>query len=259
MNEDFALLLTPANARRLLRLSQACDMTIANTEELLEIAATDTIPYDAFDPFVCPHSLTRETITQFLLDNNLRGIVQQDYHPDFNEIALMNTVRLRRPEFVSVFTNREKVWKDAAKACLPLGVNVDVCRHYTMTGENIDKRRSGILIIDNDATSESSPHKLRAFASEFASTLYFDGLRGFDLIPPWTLPASMMNPTMPTSLYPRTVSDVGESYKKSLYLFAPLYGVCLFPELIDHSKDQYLADKYLHTRLQRYRPSMDFD
>jgi len=259
MNEDFALLLTPANARRLLRIAQACDMTIDNIEELLEIAVTNTLPEDAFDQFVCPYSLTREVITQFLLDNNLRGIIQQDYHSDFNEIALMNAVRIKRPNSVTVFTNREKTWKDAAKACLPLGVDVNVSRPYMMVGDDIDKHRSGILIIDNDATTASAPHKLRAFASEFASTLYFDSLRGFNLIPPWTLVASMMNPTMPNPLYPRMVIDVSESYKKPLYLFAPLYGVCLFPELIDDSLRDNLSDKCLHNHLQRYTQTHNMD
>lgn len=251
MNQDFGLSLKPATARRLIRIQQVCN--VALPENLIDLALQDRIGENAFDPFVCPCDDAKLEITQFLLDCNLRGIVQRNYHLEFNEMALLNAIRHVKPNFVTIYSDRHDVWKDAAAAFFVSDV---VKITSSMTNEEMDERRSGILIFDGPPVGPSintAMTKLRNFGSEFPRTLVFDRRQDWNMLMPWNLWAQSLWPTMPNPLYPRIVKNISEAYNKPLHMFAPLYNVCMFPELMEDAALEHLNDKYLHSRLQQHR------
>jgi hypothetical protein len=244
VNQDFGLSLTSSIARRLLRFQQTCNIILP--DDLQELATKNVVTEADFDPFVLSPNETRLMATQFLLDCNLRAIVQQTYHPTITELTVMNAVRLMKPESVTVMTARSNIWSNASKAFF---LDAKIVRPFDLNGEDIDKRRSGVLIVDY----EPSHFMYRDFGNEFAQTIFFDRTRDWSSLVPWPILAQSMFPTMPTPLYPRVVQKVSDTYNKPLHMFAPLYNVCLFPELVEPSNGYYLTDKYLHSNVQRYR------
>jgi hypothetical protein len=235
MNQDFGLSLTPANARRLVRFQKIFKLELSDA--IISLAKQDRINQDDFDQFVCPHSEVKETVTQFLLDCNLRGIIQQDYHPEFSETELLNVIKIKKPKHITIFTNRQGIWQKAAKSLL-LGKNIHYCPPYFYTSsEDIDKLRDGVLIVDLIKSEFSYMNKLRDFSSEFPQTILFSAKKETtdDLIA-WTVLAKALFPTMPHPLYPKLVKNIPEEWKElPLSLFATFYNVCLFPEYVIES------------------------
>lgn len=254
MNEDFGLLLTSGNARRLIRFQRSFNISVS--DGLDRIAQQDLIDEAAFDAIICPADAVKLAITQFLLDCNLRGVIQYNFHREFSEIAVLNAVRLAKPEHVVIFTERRELWRNCAKAWF----QDDICHIYTpfnLSFEEIDKFRSGVLIVDCDNRTEMFANKIRDFGSEFPRTIVYDPScdDGFDGVAPWTFWARALFPTMPHPLYPRVVANIPNDWiDKHLSLFAPFYNVCLFPDLIsDPRLVRQTTDAMLHTMVQRYK------
>ncbi len=247
MNQDFRLLLTPAIARRLCLIGKTCNIELP--DQMYELAKQDMINEDSFD-FACPFSETKRFITQFLLDCNLRGIVQNVYHPEFDETALANTIRLSKPEMITINSPRREVWNNATKSSFLYGIT----KIYTAmpSSEIIDARRTGVLIIDF-SNFDMGRENIHILGMEFSKTLVFDKTEWNSLIP-WTVLAEQLFPTMPSGLYPRLVKDVSQSYTEtSLHMFARLYNTCIFEELITDTNIRKLIeeDKSMHFRLQK--------
>jgi hypothetical protein len=227
MNQDFAIPFTPANARRLVRFNEFLNIEI--TPEIAELAETDMISELNFDPFVCVHSKEKEMITQFLLDCNMRGIFQQEYHPSFGEIELLNTVKIHKPDCVTIFSNRENIWAKAGKF---LGYQKINFRTFFIKAEDIDKFRTGVLIIDFNFQPEYSHlNKIRDIATEFEKTIVFSP-KGKHL-ESWPALARSLFPLMPSALYPRIVKNVPKEWSQvPICMFATLFNMALFPEFV---------------------------
>jgi hypothetical protein len=228
VNQDFCLTLTPANARRLRMFQNVSNIILP--DDLNMIADQDMIGPDSFDQFVCPYNEEKRTITQFLLDCDLRGIVQRLYHR-FGVMEIINTVRLAKAKITIVFTRDKDTWTKAAKA---LFVDVLICNPFQLSGEEIDKYRDGVLIIDFN--HETSLSKIRSFATEFQRTILYDNQT--ELKYPWQMLANALFPTMPHPLYSKIVEDAPGNDKAS-HAFAPYYGMCLFEEFITDARSRH--------------------
>lgn len=228
MNQDFALLATPANARRLQVFQRVCKIDLPASIEAL--AAEDRIDESAFDSMVCPCDSVKLMITQFLLDCDLRGAIQTAYHPEFHPIALLNAVRLAKPDLVIVATNRRRIWQSASIAVnLPIRQIADPSS-YTVEGSLASVDRHATVIYDVDHITTPA---MRYLSREFARTIIYEH-RELSHVMPWPFWARMLFPGMPHPLMPRLIKDVPSDWlKQPLAAFAVLYNVCLFPYLID--------------------------
>lgn len=227
MNQDFALLATPANARRLAMFRRVCQIDLP--PDILALAAEDRIDESAFDPMACPYDTVKLTITQFLLDCGLRGVVQTAFHPEFHPIALLNAVRLAKPDVVVVATSRRRLWHAASSAVnQPIQLIVDPASHLLEKSLTpIDRHATVIHDVDN-LTAPS----LRYLCREFAKTIIYE-YRELSHIQVWPVWARMLFPSMPHPLMPRVIKEVPDGWlKQPLAAFAVLYNVCLFPHLI---------------------------
>ena len=236
MNQDFGLSLTPANARRLLRFQEIFNIELPS--ELTELAEQDLISEDCFDKFVCRYNNVTRTITQFLLDCNLRGIVQQNYHPEFSETELLNTINITKPSHITIITGRSDLWQKTAKT-LFIKNNIHFFNYFAISSEDMDKLREGVLIIDFDTKLEfNNMTRFRDFACEFPQTLLFSSLaEDTERLILWTSLARILFPTMPHPLYPRLVKSIPIEWENiPLSLFATFYNMCLFPEYITDPK-----------------------
>lgn len=183
----------------------------------------DKIGPDAFDEFLATYSEAKRTITQFLLDCDLRAVVMRYYHPDFTEIDVLNAIKLGHDGDVAIMTNRRPVWQNAATA-LFLERRTTYTHLSHLHGELIDQMRSNVLVID---VSDNENHRYRDIASEFPKIVLYHER------PEWHLLGHALFPTMPHPLSPRLLKDVPDIWKaQPLYMFAPFYNVCLFPELV---------------------------
>jgi hypothetical protein len=226
MNQDFAMHVTPAIARRLLLLSRVRKLNLP--DELHALAAQDCVTERDFDTFVCPYSAERATITQYLLDNDLRAIVQASYHPAIDELTLLNAVRLARPSKTTILSPpfgsplRRGEWRKAANAyALP---DLTIGSPYDMTGHDIDARRDGVLILDLDGFSPQRASPCHRFVREFPRTiLYQADETDLQQVHHWTSLATLLFPTMP----PPTARPT-----KRLIDCAHFYNFCVFPEFI---------------------------
>jgi hypothetical protein len=215
-----ALLATPATVRRLLLMRQAGKIDL--TPEIIAVADQDRLDESAFDPMVCPYDIIKLTISQFLLDCNLRGAVQSMWHPEFHPLALLNAVRHGADQAVIV-TLRRGVWVPAARA-----VNLPVTILPTTTLGKLDRiDRRTVLIHDVCGTD----HHLRNWVREFPRTIIYD-YSDVRLVP-WIYWARLLFPGMPHPLLPRIIKDVPSNWANlPLAAFALYYNVCIFPHLI---------------------------
>jgi hypothetical protein len=249
MNEDFGLSYTPGIARRLQILSRTGGIMLS--EELNTLATEGGISEKDFDAFACPMTPTRKQVTQFLLDCDLRGIVQRKIHPEIAEVVICNAIRLKKPSHLTIFTQRRDVWRNAAKAMF-LDDITSIRNHYQMTGEEIERDHGGVLLVDFQDNIEPQIAKLRDFSREFPSTIIYETFTGMT---PWPLFAMIMFPTMPSPLLPRITSHVTSVWQDvPLHMFAPFYNACIFPELItDAVVLDEISDKRSQIALQHYR------
>jgi hypothetical protein len=252
MNQDFGLSLTPAIARRLLRIQEVSNVKLP--DDLTILAQQDMIDEQSFDQFVCAYSDEKRAITQFLLDCDLRGIVQRLYHPCFDEMALLNAVRLGHPEHIVIFTERRDVWKQASKA-LFLDKVTHLHYHFRLSSEEIDKYRSGVLIVD---LQQGEWSKIRDYGAEFAKTIIYDHKTADQMSPsvlpnPWVFAAHALFPTMPDPMYPRIIEDIPEFWRdKPIHLFSVYYNMCIFREYVNDRILALLDDKWIHLMIQQH-------
>lgn len=247
MNQDFGLSLTPANARRLLRFRETFNIQLLN--DLSELAQQERITETDFDPLVCPCNETRLTVTQFLLDCKLRGVVQQNFNREFDETALLHAIHLTKPSAITIIAKNKIVWRLALR-CFGLERISEI--HTGLSAETVTRRRASVLIYNVGDDDIGRP--LYNHANEFAQFIVFESLRDSTTLIPWTLWAHMLFPTMPTPLYARMVRQIPMDWCNiPLYKFAPFYNVCLFQELIALTDLPLLLDRALNTQLRRYR------
>lgn len=216
---------TPANARRLLILQRFCLMEIP--QDIRALAAQDTISEHVFDPLVCPHSITKQTITQFLLDCNLRAIVQPNIHPEFNRISLLNAVKLSNPEHIIIVSKRPRPWRHAVSA-----VSLEQATQITSTLplDNLKPWQS-VLIVDADMSTFR--YRLAVYCREFPRLIIYEHVSNIALLTHWSSWAHLLFPSMPHPLYVR-MRDIPPSWRQlQLVMFAPLYNTCIFRHLID--------------------------
>lgn len=221
MNRDFVLPATPAVARRLLLLKRLCPIDLP--DDLAELAQRDRIGEAAFDAMICPYTPERAAVTQFLLDNNLRGIVQARGHPCINELSMLNIARLAAAAKITVLTRRAGCWRAAANAWFL--DHVDIRPPLNLTGRWIDERRGGPLIID----LHDDNYRLfcRPLMREFPQVMFYQSLQ----VSPtprlhWRELAALLFPTMPSPIEPQTRSPHATSTR--LNNIALFYNVCSF-------------------------------
>lgn len=191
MNQDFGLSLTPANARRLLRFRETFNIQLLN--DLSELAQQERITETDFDPLVCPCNETRLTVTQFLLDCKLRGVVQQNFNREFDETALLHAIHLTKPSAITIIAKNKIVWRLALR-CFGLERISEI--HTGLSAETVTRRRASVLIYNVGDDDIGRP--LYNHANEFAQFIVFELLRDSTTLIPWTLWAHMLFPTMPT-------------------------------------------------------------
>ena len=249
MNQDFALMATPANARRLLLLSRIGGIDIA--DDIKQLATRDTIGEADFDPLVCPYNPVKQALTQFLLDCNLRGVVQDAYHPEFNPLALLYTFKLANAQRVLILSSRPTRWESIISTlALP---NASVRPFASLTDADLDQRQHTVLVADADGSTFRG--RLRIVAREFPQTVVYEHTVDVTLETHWTIWANLLFPTMPHPLYVRMVKDVPEHWSSQLLSeFAPYYNTCIFPSLItDPHLRAHLEDSQSVRRLSYYR------
>lgn len=250
MNQDFALLATPANARRLLLFQQVCALEIA--DELHAIAKHDMIGEHHFDALVCPYHPVKRAITQFLLDCNLRGIVPADFHPEYNEIALLHALKLAHSEHIHIITNKSSRWT-APIAALSLEARTRTSQFLQLTKEEIDCRHNTVVVLDCNLSTMRN--RLRIAAQEFPQIIIYQSDDGhIDLHTQWIIWAHLLFPTMPHPLYVRLIENIPSAWRSlPLMRFAPLYNTCLFPNLITDSDLLHYLDDDVVIRALQYR------
>jgi hypothetical protein len=248
VNQDFLLPATPANARRLLLFRRVTPIELLVSLE--ELAAQDRLDPAAFD-WVGGGSLTR-TVAQFLIDCDLRGVVQADYHPEITPLCVLHTVRLKHAAPVVVISERRHTW---SIACTAVRVNAQIASTLHALD---DTSRDTLVIYDtNYGPTLNLSNRVREVMREFPRFIVYDQQRGFDRLVHWTLWARWLCPSMPHPLYPRGIVDVPEAWKKlRLADFAAFYNVCLFPHLITEPRivaaleDDYVVEQLkLHSSL----------
>jgi len=235
VNQDFALLATPANARRLLLLQRAGQIEL--TPAILELAAEDCLEASALDSLVCPDNPVKRIISQFLLDCQLRGIVQPAYHPEFEALALLNTVRLTTPSQVIVLSSYRRTWLSGAIA-VPVR-----CQTLGWLEQNLATvDRHSVVIYEPDYHVNQHQNSLRFLVREFPRFIIYDS-REIGRLSHWSEWARLLFPTMPHPLLPHLAKDV-PAYWRSLPLaaFAVFYNVCLFPDLMTADMQAQLID-----------------
>ena len=246
MNQDFALLATPANARRLLLFSRVLPIDLSPT--IINLASQDRLDEQMFDSLVCPYDAVKHTVSQFLVDCGLRGGVQTAYHPEINPVALLNVVRLTTTQIV-VISGRRHVWSMAATA-LNIAVQTG---SLTWLEQNLDQiDRETVLIVETD-DREISSHLLRNVSREFPRMIIYD-ISDLRRIVPWVVWAQLLFPEMPHPLFPRMIQEVPPAWANvPLVAFAVFYNIALFPPLITTpSVVAALEDDYLLQRLMYY-------
>jgi hypothetical protein len=218
MSRDSVMLATPAIARRLLLLQRHANLVLP--PQIHELASQQRIDPEQFDPLVCPHTRERETVIQFLLDCEMRATVQANYHPDIDPTTILHAANLFSPKMVSVVSKTTTLWRQAARTLFI--DDFDVCAANYVTGEWIDKRRCGALIIDVGSDPRRLPSS--ALLREFPHCVLYQPLVAADQIFDWRVLSFRLFPTMPN---PFVFSSV-KADAKDLALY---YNTCIFPEL----------------------------
>ena len=246
MNQDFALLATPANARRLLLFSHVLPIDLSPA--IITLAAEDCLDARIFDSLVCPHDVVKHTVTQFLLDCDLRGGVQTAYHPEINPVALLNVVRQVTADII-VVTGRRHVWSVAATT-LNISLQTGSLTWLEQHLAKID--RSSAVIVETD-DREVSSHLLRNVSREFPRMIIYD-TSDLARVVPWVVWAQLLFPTMPHPLFPRMIAEMPVAWERvSMAAIAVFYNIALFPHLVMRpSVAAALDDEYLLQRLMYY-------
>jgi len=150
MNQDFAIDLTPGNARRLVAISRICSM---NLDPLLISKAKEGLLDDsAFDPLVCPRTSLRQAATQFIVDCGYRCAVPM-LDNTLDRRMILNAVRLSGEEIVTIATNDCRGWSRVingyklAKSLKIVPIRSAFDRDANNTVANSD-RYAGILVLD---------------------------------------------------------------------------------------------------------------
>ena len=245
MNQDLALLATPANARRLRLFSRI--LPIELSPAISALATQDCLDQRVFDSLVCPYDAVKHTVTQFLLDCDLRGTVQTAYHPEVNPVALLNAVRLVTTEII-VITGRRHVWSMAATA-LNITLQIGSLAWLEQHLERIDRR--SVLIVETD-DREIASHLLRNVSREFPRTIIYD-ISDLARLVPWVVWAQLLFPAMPHPLFPRMIAEMPAWERVPMAAVALFYNVALFPHLVTTpSVVAALEDQHLLQRLMYY-------
>ena len=252
MNQDFVLSATPSNARRLMLLQRIGAIHI--TDEIRALAARDAIDESHFDPLVCPYHPVKHRITQFLLDCKLRGVVMANFHPEYNEIALLHAIKLAKAPRIHIISSHHTRWNPAI-AALSLTPIVEKSPFLMLSKQQIDQHRHNTVLVV-DANLSVLRGKLRILAQEFAQVIIYqanDSNRS--LHSEWLVWANLLFPSMPHPLYPHVVENVPAAWSElSLVDFAPFYNTSLFPDLIsERSLLVYLDDRQVMRSLEYRR------
>jgi hypothetical protein len=239
VNQDFALLLTPAIARRLLRLPSRPMIDLP--PEVAEIAEQDRIPLNEFDSFICPPTPERVAISQFMLDCNMRGSLEARYHPCMDETSILNVARLTRSPVTVLTTRRKDIWRDAAKNLFMTNVT------YRQLQERddywIDDHCRDVLIFDLQI--RNSIYLAARLAREFARTfIYVSYTVPDEQTPNWTGLAGTLFPDMPNP----TLRHLGEEPLQSLAQRAAYYNNALFLEYISDTKLKEIEARMLSSK-----------
>jgi hypothetical protein len=243
VNQDLALLASPANARRLLLFSRVVSINLSPA--IIELAAQDCLDEQVFDSLVCPYDTVKHTVSQFLLDCGLRGGVLTAYHPEINPVALLNVVRLVKSE-IMVITGRRHTWSMAAQA---LNIALQTVS-LSWLEQNLDQIDRWTTVIVETDDHQISPHLLRNVSREFPRLIIYD-ISDLKRLVPWVVYGQLLFPAMPHPLFPRMIKELPAAWERvPLAAFAVFYNIGLFPHLITiPSVVAALEDDYLLQRL----------
>jgi hypothetical protein len=246
MNQDFILVATPATARRLLLFQKICKIEVTN--DIRRLAEQDCLDHSKFDSLVCPYDSVKHVIGQFLLDCDLRAVIQVDYHPEINPIFLLNIIRLTNPQRIIIVSERRRTWYNASIA---LSLAVEVGSSGLL--ETADRHTVVIYDPEDRRTGKGSPDiRLCHYMREFAHFIVFNDRQGFDQLMHWSLWASLLFPSMPHPMLPRYIKTVPSDWQSQpLVAFALFYNTCIFPDLITTpSIKTALQDSYVMSHLK---------
>lgn len=218
MSRDSVTLATPATARRLLWLQRHANLTLSPT--IHDLASQQRVNPEQFEPLICPHTRERETVVQFLLDCEMRAIVQANHHPDIDPTTMLHAANLFQKKMVSVVSTTTGLWRHAARSLFL--EDFDVCAPNAVTGEWIDKRRDGVLIIDVGSDLRVLPSG--ALLREFPHCVLYQPMVAADQVFDWRVLSFRLFPMMPN---PFVFSSV-KADAKDLALY---YNACIFPDL----------------------------
>ena len=177
-------------------------------------------------------------IAQFLLDNDLRGIIYNELHPNFDRIKLLNTINDYKPESIHIITDRRWFWSMSVNASSTIGgIDQEVKIHNILNFNDTEIRNGSVIlditpsIIDWVVKSELMKNMGREIPKLIC---YIE--RGISTFP-WINIARFLCPMMPHPLYTKVVKNVpGEIQNIPLSSLAILYNVVLFPEFIHDEK-----------------------
>jgi hypothetical protein len=255
MNQDFALSASPALARRLLLLQSVSKLDLPS--DLHTMAAQNCLSEADFDPFVCAHSAERMTITQFLLDVAMRGIVQAQFHPTIDEATIVNALRLSHAPKLTIISRRANKWRPHINS--QFLTDVDIRPLYSVTGAWIDTRRDGVLVVDLcDEMMVGFQHQCNRFVREFPRLILYQPLSvELKHLTHWTILAAMLFPTMPHPWMVRLFKNNPPHWMTlKLINFAHFYNMCLFPQYIKSAKLlAALEDSVVDMEIARALPS----
>jgi hypothetical protein len=233
VNQDFVLSATPGIARRLLLLQHASKLDLSPA--IVALAEQDRIDDRAFDALVCPDHPVKRQITQFLLDCDLRGVVQRAYHPEFNPLALLNVLRLAKATEVIVLTTYHRVWKTGA---FPLPVQCMSLTWFEKHLMTID--RGAVVVYDAEPCTGNQFVRLRYLVREFPRFIIYDSTE-IERSSHWALWARLLFPTMPHPLASMVLQDTPAHWSAlPSSAFALFYNVCLFAGLMTADRRQHL-------------------
>ena len=221
-NLSTSITLTPKNSRRLSRIQNI--FGIEPNPIIEETSKIDVIPKMSklgwnLDP-------EQETIAQFLLDNDLRGIVYNEFHPNFDSIKLLKTVNNYNPDSIHILTSRKWFWSTIGD------IDQEVIIHNILNFCDVEKIRSGSVILDIPPDTFGriiDSELLSNIAREIPKIIFY-----FErAVHPWINIARFLCPNIPHPLYTKVVKDVSCKLQNiPLSSLATLYNVVLFPEFI---------------------------
>ncbi len=160
MMQEYTLPATPAHARRLLELMAVTDTEL--TEDIGRLALQDFVTTETWESLPYPTTQVQRRAAQRLLDYGMRGVLLTE-SDETSRISLLAAIALSGIRPIVVSSNRAHMWvRRGTTFGLRCGTDFDdqtldllvVPPEQLVHHRTIDKRRDGLLIVDQDETNQ---------------------------------------------------------------------------------------------------------